>query len=103
MMYLRQSDDFDQRKSHPIEVQQMDVPRLRYGLGCVLLHLYLLNANPNLISVFLRNAVMGIQCDVSIFRERFVVLCDLVARRLIPMEVVLPIKSTFFLYVAIQC
>jgi hypothetical protein len=67
-----------------------------------LLHLYLLDANGDRFAVFRGNAVMVKECDLPIPGERSVVLRDLVPCRLILVEVMLPIKMTRLLNIALE-
>lgn len=60
MVDLRERDNFNQGQPNPIEVQKMYIPGLRNRLGRILLHLYLLDPNPDFLAIFCSNPIMRI-------------------------------------------
>jgi hypothetical protein len=73
-----------------IEINQIRLSILFLRSGGVLFHLNLLYANDLLFLIFY--SICGIKEDHAICREGMVILSDLVARRLVVVEVVLAIE-----------
>lgn len=93
------------------------------GLGRILFELNLLNANAYLLSIFRRNTVVAEEVDVTgsckgfcprvslsvpsttrikVERKDTIVLGDLIASRLVLVEIMFPIKPTDWLYITVQ-
>lgn len=98
---LGEGDDFDQGVAGAVEVDECGGGVLILRASGVLLELELLNANDEGLAVL--QAVRGIEENGAIFRKWMVVLCNLVARRLVVIEVVLPVEAGLGLDLAIQC
>ena len=91
--------------SHAVEVEQVSSWCSLSGLGCVLLHLDLLDADLQAamtLDVIWIDAVVECERQRSLPRERLVVLRDLISVWLVLVEVMLSIPRTSRLNCAVQ-